>query len=92
MTVSADNAEDATAEVAVTVLDRVQASSSDPVSPPLASFFFDTGVCGVVVSWRNGKRVALAFRGAVGGDTGVARSDDGSDIDARIGTHTMWAG
>ena len=37
LTVSAANAEDATAEVAVTVLDRVQASSSDPVSPPLAS-------------------------------------------------------
>ena len=37
LTVSAANAEDATAEVAVTVLDRAVAPPSDPVSPPLAS-------------------------------------------------------
>ena len=37
LTVSADNAEDASAEVTVTVLDRVQTPPSDPVSPPLAS-------------------------------------------------------
>ena len=37
LTVSAANAEDAAAEVAVTVLDRSVAPPSDPVSPPLAS-------------------------------------------------------
>ena len=37
LTVSAVNAEDAAAEVAVTVLDRSVAPPSDPVSPPLAS-------------------------------------------------------
>ena len=37
LTVSAANAEDAAAEVAVTVLDRAVAPPSDPVSPPLAS-------------------------------------------------------
>ena len=37
LTVSADNAEDASAEVTVTVLDRVQTPPSEPVSPPLAS-------------------------------------------------------
>ena len=37
LTVSAANAEDATAEVAVTVLDRAVSPPSDPVSPPLAS-------------------------------------------------------
>ena len=37
LTVSATNAEDAMAEVSVTVLDRAVAPPSDPVSPPLAS-------------------------------------------------------
>ena len=37
LTVSAANAEDAAAAVAVTVLDRAVAPPSDPVSPPLAS-------------------------------------------------------
>ena len=37
LTVSAANAEDAAAEVTVTVLDRVQTPPSDPVSRPLAS-------------------------------------------------------
>ena len=37
LTASAENAEDATAEVSVTVLDRVEAPPSDPVSRPLAS-------------------------------------------------------
>ena len=37
LTVSSANAEDAAAEVAVTVLDRAVAPPSDPVSPPLAS-------------------------------------------------------
>ena len=37
LTVSAANAEDASAEVTVTVLDRVQTPPSDPVSRPLAS-------------------------------------------------------
>ena len=37
LTVSAQNAEDATADVTVTVLDRVQTPPSDPVSPPVAS-------------------------------------------------------
>ncbi len=37
LTVSADNAEDAVAEVSVTVLDRVQTPPSEPVSPPVDS-------------------------------------------------------
>ena len=37
LTVSADNAEDASAEVMVTVLDRAQTPPSDPVSPPVDS-------------------------------------------------------
>ena len=37
LTVSAENAESATAEVTVTVLDRVQTPSSEPVSPPVDS-------------------------------------------------------
>ncbi len=37
LTASAENAEDATAEVSVTVLDRVEGPPSDPVSRPLAS-------------------------------------------------------
>ena len=37
LTVYADNAEDATAEVTVMVLDRVQTPPSDPVSPPVDS-------------------------------------------------------
>ena len=37
LTVSADNAEDASAEVTVTVLDRVQTPPSEPVSPPVDS-------------------------------------------------------
>ena len=37
-----------------------------------------------VVAGRNGKCLALAFRGAVGGYRGIAGSDDGSAIDAHI--------
>ena len=37
LTVSADNAEDAAAEVTVTVLDRIRTPAPDPVSPPVDS-------------------------------------------------------
>ena len=58
LTVSADNAEDASAEVMVTVLDRAQTPPSDPVSPPVDSpplassctGAFDPSALGVTVS------------------------------------------
>ena len=103
LTVSAENAEDASAEVTVTVLDRVQTPPSEPVSPPveepppLASSSSTRESSAPTALGGNDKRLALAFRGAVGTDTGVAGSDDRWHIDVRIGSvpcgpHDAFAG
>ena len=90
---SAENAEDATAEVTVTVLDRATDASNFRTCFASRRYFSSSGIVfdgtGALRSdgaWRNGKRLALAFRGTVGGYGGVARSDDRSDIDLHIGT------